>query len=47
MIVLYELHERDETEVGHYSLVILGDKPRYWSSYGFDVEMHSRAPRAF
>ena len=38
MIVLYELHEREETEVGHYSLVILGDKPRYWSSYGFDVE---------
>ena len=38
MIVLYELHERDETAVGHYSLVLLGSKPRYWSSYGFPVE---------
>jgi hypothetical protein len=38
MIVLYELHERDETAVGHYSLVILGAKPRYFSSYGFEVD---------
>lgn len=38
MIVLYELHERDETAVGHYSLVLLGPKPRYWSSYGFPVD---------
>jgi hypothetical protein len=29
MIVLYELHERDEAAVG-YSLVLLGPKVRYW-----------------
>ncbi len=24
--------------VGHYSLIILGPKPRYWSSYGYPVD---------
>ena len=38
MIVLYELHDRDEAAVGHYSLVLLGSKVRYWSSYGYDVD---------
>ena len=38
MIVLYELHERDQAAVGHYSLVLLGPKVRYWSSYGYPVD---------
>ena len=38
MIVLYELHGRDETKVGHYSLVILEPKVRYWSSYGYPID---------
>ena len=43
MIVLYELHERDEAAVGHYSLVLLGSKVRYWSSYGYDVDYEMSA----
>ena len=38
MIVLYELHERDEDAVGHYSLVLIGPKVRYWSSYGYAID---------
>ena len=41
MIVLYELHDstkRNKVGVGHYSLVILGAKTRYWSSYGYPVD---------
>lgn len=41
LIVLYELHDskkRETVGVGHYSLIILGPKPRYWSSYGYPVD---------
>ena len=46
MIVLYELHDskkRETVGVGHYSLVIMGEKPRYWSSYGYPVDFEISA----
>ena len=46
MIVLYELHDstkRNKVGVGHYSLVILGAKTRYWSSYGYPVDFEISA----
>lgn len=38
LIVLYDLHERDQTGAGHYSLIILEPKLQYWSSYGYPVD---------